>query len=242
MSEFRQRPVDRVGGVAWEVALVKLSRVRDDLLLGEWVPEQPALVGRRVSNEDAFLSVRLQLVCAFVLLDQHIGGAAKNSKMAHSWFLPVPELIGRRSCAHRCRGTTIAHMDVCSKSVPPKRTRELGFIEQSNDMLHDRPICTFCNAILVRLSSDSVLTLNPLCHAKRLPCIGHVLASLVIPECLDFAIQLVLSKSFELLECRKRASLVLERQNDPKATEVVNEGDPVPGVVSGAHRERAVNV
>ena len=56
--------------------LIKLSRVRDDCLLGGRVPEQPGLVIGRLSNEHTLLGVRLQL-CMLVLLDVDIGSAAK---------------------------------------------------------------------------------------------------------------------------------------------------------------------
>ena len=40
---------------------IKLSRVRDDFMLGGRVPEQPSLVVCKIPNEDALLSMRLKL-------------------------------------------------------------------------------------------------------------------------------------------------------------------------------------
>ena len=43
----------------------------------------------RIANEDAFLSVGLQLL-SFVLLNVHIGSAAKNAKVRNIWLGTIP--------------------------------------------------------------------------------------------------------------------------------------------------------
>ena len=68
-----------------EKALIKPSRVGDNLLPGDWVPEQPALVAGGIPNEHTLLGVALELF-SMVLLDMHIAGAAKDSKMRHIWL------------------------------------------------------------------------------------------------------------------------------------------------------------
>ena len=57
MTQDRERPVQRVSGVAREVTLIKLSRVGHYFLFGDWIPEQPGLVVGWISNEHAFLSM-----------------------------------------------------------------------------------------------------------------------------------------------------------------------------------------
>ena len=88
---YGNRPVDRVGGIDREEALVKLSRVRDDSLLGGRVPEPPGLVIGWVSNEYTLLCVRLQL-CTLVLLDVDIGSAAKHMEMGNVRLGAMPVL------------------------------------------------------------------------------------------------------------------------------------------------------
>ena len=90
MNTFRRKgPVNRLCTGAREVPLIELSRVRDDFFLGERIPEQPGLVLSGVTNEDAFFSVRLQLL-ALVFLYMHISSTAKNAKMGHIRFRTMP--------------------------------------------------------------------------------------------------------------------------------------------------------
>ena len=58
--------------------LIKDSSIRNVELASLGVPEQPALVVGRISNEDTLEGVRLERV-ALVPLDMHVGSAAKDS-------------------------------------------------------------------------------------------------------------------------------------------------------------------
>ena len=69
-----------------------------------------------------------------------------------------------------------------------------------------------------------------------------ILPSLVIAQHLDFATQLVLSNCFELLECCKSASLVLEWQNCPETRCIINECDPILIMMPGASWEWAMHI
>ena len=93
-------------------------------------------------------------------------------------------------------------------------------------------VCTLSNTILMRFRANSVLSSNAIDSAERLPLSRHVLPSLIIAQSLDFRIQLVLSKSFELFKRCKRSSFVPQWQNYPKTRVVINEGDPILGVMS----------
>ena len=134
------------------------------------------------------------------------------------------------------------HMSECSNCIPPERARELGFIEHADNRLHECPVCTLSNTILVWFSSDSVLSLDSMSSTERLPFTRHVFPSFIIAQSLDRAAQLVLSKCLELLERCKCTRLVLEWQNSPVTRKIVNEGDPVLVVVSGLHWEWAMDV
>jgi hypothetical protein len=56
---------------------------------------------------------------------------------------------------------------------------------------------------LLRMSSDSVLSLNATLSCKGKESIAHVLSPLVIPQDLDLSLGLVLSICLELLKCFK---------------------------------------
>ena len=77
---------------------------------------------------------------------------------------------------------------------------------------------------------------------ELVPFLRHIFSSLVIAQSLDFAVQLVLSKSFELFERIKGTRLVFERENGPETRKVVNEGDPVPGMMPGMNWEGAMHI
>ena len=86
-------PDNRLCGCPREVPLIKFSSIGEDFLLGDWIPEQPGLVLSGVPNEEAFLSVGLQLL-ALVLLDMYIGSTAKDPKMQYIRLRTVSELMG----------------------------------------------------------------------------------------------------------------------------------------------------
>jgi hypothetical protein len=67
-------------------------------------------------------------------------------------------------------------------------------------MLRQHPISSLSDPILLRTSSDSVLSLYATLSGKVQEGIAHVLSSLVIPQDLDFSLRLVLSICLELLE------------------------------------------
>ena len=87
-------------------------------MLCGWVPELPTLVASQIANEDAFLSVGLQLF-SLVLLDVDIGSAAKNAKMSNIWFGLVPELIWG-GVVQSGSWRTIMDMYKGSHRIPPK--------------------------------------------------------------------------------------------------------------------------
>ena len=76
-------------------------------------------------------------------------------------------------------------------------------------------------------TAQSVLPLDALLFTELVPFLRHVLTTFVISECLDCAVQLVLHKSLEPLECTKCITLGPQWQDSPKATEIINECDPV---------------
>ena len=103
-------------------------------------------------------------------------------------------------------------------------------------------ICSLCYSILVWLIELCVLNLDSMHRTECLELIGYILPSLVIAQHLDFATQLVLSNCFELLECRKSASLVLEWQNCPETRCIINECDPILIMMPGASWEWAMHI
>ena len=133
-------------------------------------------------------------------------------------------------------------MCISRECIPPERSRQPCFVEQSNGVLHDGAVGTLSNSILVWLSPDSVLAMDAMLSTERLPFQRHVFPSLVIAQSLDLAVQLVLSKCLELLERCKCPRLVLEWQNSPVTQKIVNEGDLVLVVMSGLHWEWAMDV
>ena len=76
-------------------------------------------------------------------------------------------------------------------------------------------------------TAQSVLSLDALLFTELVPFLGHVLTTLVISECLDCAVQLVLHKSLEPLECTKCITLGPQWQDSPKAAVIINKCDPV---------------
>ena len=95
----------KVGPVlsAREVVFIKHSALRDNNLLCSRIVELPALVTRRVANENALFHVGPQ--CAtFVLLYMHICQTSPYAQVRHIRFATIEGLIGRSLGA--CRGGT----------------------------------------------------------------------------------------------------------------------------------------
>ena len=107
---------------------IKLSRVRNDFMLGGRVPEQPSLVVYRIPNEDALLNMRLKLG-ALVLLYKHKGSAFKNAKMRDIWLELMPEFIRHFVGRKGSRGRAIVHMGIGSNSISPEGPRKFGLIK-----------------------------------------------------------------------------------------------------------------
>ena len=182
----------------------------------------------------------LQLL-PLVRLDMHIAGAAKDSEVGDIWLGLVPELIGSGSLDSSSRGAVV-DMDKCCNSCPPEAGWQVCLIEHGGDALLECPVCSLCHTILVRLSPDSVLPGNPFSPAEVFPFLGHVLTTLVISECLDSAVQLVLSICLELLECSKCSTLGPQWQDSPEAAVIINEGDPVLVAFPGLGRQGAMHI
>jgi hypothetical protein len=86
-----------------EVALIKVSSLRNHHLLGHRVVELPALAALRVPNEDTLLHVCPKAPkWSLIPLDQHIGSAAPNSKHREVWLAPIDRLVW--SHVRECRG------------------------------------------------------------------------------------------------------------------------------------------
>ena len=114
-----QWPVKGLGRRPRKVSLIKFSGVRDNFLLGDWVPEEPRLVTGRIANKYTLLCVGVKLL-ALVFLDMHIGGAAKDTQMGHIRLGAMPELIW--CCTGRIGGGggPVVHMDKGADSIPPE--------------------------------------------------------------------------------------------------------------------------
>ena len=85
------------------------------------------------------------------------------------------------------------HMGIGSNSILPEGPRKFGLIEQCKCMLYDSVISAFSNTILMRFSTDSMLSPDACIITKGLPLIGHVFASLVIAQYLNSASKLIFS-------------------------------------------------
>ena len=99
---------------------------RDDHLLRSRVPKLPGFRAIRVANEDAFARVGLQRL-AVLLADEHIGQAAKDSKVEHIRLAPIalPGRVGDTTL--QCRGGhAVARVDQGGDSMAPEQRRELG--------------------------------------------------------------------------------------------------------------------
>lgn len=141
--------VDQVVGLETvEVAFIELCTLRDEEPFGGQVVEVPALVVRWISNENALLHVRLQLL-ALVLLHKDVGCASKHPERAEIRLLAFPGFKGclSRQCGHR---KAVPHLDLGSKTVNPETRRQLGLVEHGSDVLQHDPVSSFCISILLR--------------------------------------------------------------------------------------------
>ena len=165
----------------------------NDFLLRLWILEQPCLVLCRITNEDALLSVGLQLL-SLVFLDIHKRSAAKNAKMRDIWLRLVPELKwSSRVTISRC-GRAIVYMNKCSQCIPPETARKLGLIKEGDDSFHEYTIGSLSHSILMRFSTHSVLSLNVMLNTKLFPLSRYVLPTLIIVQDLLSAVMQQLPK------------------------------------------------
>ena len=92
-----------------------------------------------------------------------------------------------------CNQTTLVTLKgaISAKARPP---------QHGSDVLRQDMLSMFCNTILLRAHSNSVLALDTTLFGECEHGIVHILPSLVISQCFDLPFGLVLCKRFELLE------------------------------------------
>ena len=119
------------------------------------------------------------------------------------------------------------YMDYSSKRISPVAGRKVSLSQHGSDPLSNGPVSLFCNTILMGFISHSVLTSYAFSSKESLKFPRHVFTTLVISESHDLASKELLYECFELLECLKDTRLVRELLDNPEATVVINECDPV---------------
>ena len=110
---------------------------------------------------------------------------------------------------------------------------QLGLLQHGYHTFSQSSVGTLSYSILVGLIAHSVLPGNSSIQEELVQLIGHVLATLVIPETLDAHIELVLCLSLETLEGIRDITLQTQWHHSKEAAVVINEGDPVPEAFFG---------
>jgi hypothetical protein len=181
-----------------EISLIKVSSLSNHCLLGGGIIELPALVSLRVANEYTLLHVRSK-TRSLVLLHMHIGSAPSYSKVGDVRLSLMPHFIGSSTSDSLCRAS-VPHMDEGCKTFTPERLSKPRLVQHGGQTLRQHPISSLSDSILLRVSPDSVLSLNATLSGKVKESIAHILSSFVISQRLDFSIGMVLSIGLELLE------------------------------------------
>ena len=241
LVEGKAEDIDE-GRVARKTALIEDSMRRNDEFLRSRVPESPGLGALRIADKETLPGVRLHRL-AILLAHQDIGKTAKSAEVGDIRFAPIafPGSPGYSTLQGRC-GHAVSRVDEGRDGVAPKRRRELRLNKESSPTLSNRPVCSFCDAVLVRFIWLSVLTLDAMLRAKIDELLAHVLPTLVVACSLQDKSQRVLSVRLEGLEGRESVALALQEGNHPESRSIADEGHPVDMPLRCRRRERALEV
>ena len=143
-----------------------------------------------------------------------------------SRFTSMSQFIGYSIVQSSCRAS-IPDMDQCSKCLPPECHGESWLLEHGSDALWKDLISTFCYPILLWLCSGSVLVLDTTLGGELEHDIAHILPSLIIAQCFDLLLALVLCKCLKLLKSVEYVWFGTNGQNEVISQIVINESDPI---------------
>src|SRR5271169_2935893 len=113
-----------------------------------WNPDFPLI---RPSVAD-----KLPLHCVAVEFDSlffwnmNVCRATENSEMLQIWLPLVPSFVRRKVVESRC-GAAILEIDDRLSNFIPEFPWKFGVFDYSADSAHDGAVCTFDNAVLIRM-------------------------------------------------------------------------------------------
>ena len=148
-----------------------------------------------------------------VLLDIHICCQSPYLKVRYIWFVSMPQFVWYSIVQSSC-WALIPDMDQCSKNPAPEYHDESQLLEHGSDVLKQDAISMFCYPILLWLCSDSVLALNTTLSHELEHGVAHILSSLVIVQCFDLPLILVLCKCLKLFKSVKYVQFGMNGQNE----------------------------
>src|ERR1700748_6630 len=128
-----------------EPTLIKVSPIREDELLGEWIEELPPFVLSRITHKDCLFHVWTEST-SLVLLHMNISKRAKDTNEREVRLLLEHEFIWSDAMVGR-GGKAVVKMDSCGNSVCPERPRKTSFIQQCSDNISNRANGMFSNTI-----------------------------------------------------------------------------------------------
>jgi hypothetical protein len=118
-------------------------------------------------------------------------------------------------------------MDKSSEGLTPERLCQPRLVQHGSDSLCQKPVCTFCDSILLRSSPNGVLALYASLGSELEHRIAHILAPLVISKSFDASLGLVLSKGFEALESIENIGFCAQGDDKTISGVVIDECDPI---------------
>jgi hypothetical protein len=151
-------------------------------MLSQEIIELPGCIALRISNEDTLVIMRTQRR-ALVLLKMNISSTTPHSKMRNIRLASMPQLI-RCGIVQGSSGTSVPNMHKYSQSFAPERSREARFMQHAGYALREQSITVFGDSILLTMCSRSMLAQSTTLSREICKCVAHILASLVIAQCL----------------------------------------------------------
>jgi hypothetical protein len=128
---------------------------------------------------------------------------------------------------HRAGENTIEDINKSSKSSFPELHWQASLMKHSCDFLSKGTIELFCNTILLRLVTHSVVSGHSMFNAEVLKLFGHILSTLVILQCSNLDTQLCFCIGLKLLECIKGFRLGLQGNHHLELAMIIDPSTPI---------------